>query len=219
MFKKLVLCLFLKPNIPNRYISYKNIRPLLNTIYNVSIENHKLYSIEHIVPKSIFKDNQKLKNDIHNLILYPCNVNMHRSNYKYVSDFKLYDKSYILDHSGNKIDYRKPMEDLDIYIKTNERHLFLPRKQYRGEISRACMYFINTYPNYKDVILNKVIDPYTLLTWHHEYPVQYYEKEKNNVVNTLQENRNIYVSYPELLVLDMELLLNKDLSIFKKYKY
>ena len=218
MFKKLTLCFALTPKLPKSYINTKNTRPLLNTIYNVTKENHKLYSIEHIVPKSFIK-NKKLSSDLHNLMLYPCNVNMHRSNYKYVSDFKLYDKSYILDHNGNKIDYKKPMNHLDIFIKTNERHLFLPREQYRGEIARACMYFLTTYPKYQDTIFDKVLDPFTLLTWHHEYPVQYYEREKNIAVNELQKNKNVYVSYPELLVLDMQLILDKDLSIFKKYKY
>ena len=111
------------------------------------------------------------------------------------------------------------MNHLDIFIKTNERHLFLPRKQYREEIARACMYFLTTYPKYQDIIFDNVLDPFTLLTWHHEYPVQYYEREKNIAVNELQENKNVYVSCPELLVLDMQLILDKDLSIFKKYKY
>jgi deoxyribonuclease I len=218
MLKKFALCIALTPKIPKYYINIKDTRPLLNTLYNITPKKNKLYSIEHIVPKSFIK-NKKLSSDLHNLMLYPCNVNMHRSNYKYVSDFKLYDNSYILDHNGNNIDYNKPMEDLDIFIKTNERHLFLPRKQYRGEIARACMYFLTTYPKYQDTIFNKVLDPFTLLTWHHEYPVECYEQKKNIAINELQKNKNVYVSYPELLVLDMQLILDKDLSVFKKYKY
>ena len=218
MFKKLTLCFALTPKLPKSYINIKNTRPLFNTIYNVTEKKLKLYSIEHIVPKSFIK-NKKLSNDLHNLMLYPCNVNMHRSNYKYVSDFKVYDKSVILDNYGNKIDYNKPMQELDIFIKTNDRHLFLPRKKYRGEIARACMYFLTTYPKYQEIIFDKVLDPFTLLTWHHEYPVQYYEREKNQAIYELQKNKNIYVSYPEFLVFDMQLIINKDLSIFKKYKY
>ena len=218
MFKKLAMCFVLTPKLPKSYISIKNIRPLLNTVYNVTKINHKSYSIEHIVPKSLIK-NKKISSDLHNLMLYPCNVNTHRSNYKYISDYKIYDKSVILDPNGNKIDYKQPMKELDVFIKTNERHLFLPRKQYRGEIARACMYFLTTYPKYQDIIFDKVLDPFTLLTWHHEYPVQNYEREKNIAIKEIQQNRNIYVSYPEFLVLDMQLILDKDLSIFKKYKY
>ena len=63
-------------------------------------------------------------------------------------------------------------------IKTSEKKIFLPPEKYRGSIARSSMYFLTTYTEFENLILDKVIDPYTLLTWHHMYPVTDFEKEK-----------------------------------------
>ena len=106
---------------PFKYISYNNIRPLYYELYYLE-EDYKTkkifdnkYSLEHVIPRSVYKDNNLIKRDMHNIILYPNKINNHRSNYKYISDFKLYENSILLDKFGNKIKYDRPLSEEDIY--------------------------------------------------------------------------------------------------------
>ena len=156
---------------------------------------------------------------MHNIILYPEKMNIHRSNYKYISDFKIYPKSKLVDSNGDVIEYLNPIKDKNICIKTASKKFFLPQEKYRGFISRSCMYMLATYPSYKDNILNDVISPYTILTWHHQYPVTEFEIYKNNRIFEYQNNKNEFICNPKLLVDVMEDILDMNIDIFKNYKY
>lgn len=202
-------------NAPKKYIGYKQIRQTFKDFY---IDNQD-YTLEHVVPQSLFKENKKLKNDMHNLIWYPPKINSHRSNFKYESDIKFDENSMLLDEEGKELIYSNPIGDNGISIKRKKKRLFIPNKIYRGEISRACMYFLTTYPEYKDMILEKVIDPYTILTWHHEYPVSETEYNKELIVKESQGNNNDFIKNPAILVPVMEDILSKKLDFFKNYDY
>lgn len=201
---------------PNKYMSYSNVKLFIRNLYEIKC---KSYNLEHIVPQSVFKGNKKLKTDMHNIILYPAKMNLHRSNYEYISNFVIYPNSKLIDSSGNEIEYIEPIKDQNICIKTSNKRYFLPEKKYRGLISRSCMYVLSTYSEYKDHILNNVINPYTLLTWHHQYPVTEFEKKKNDKIFEQQGNRNEFISKPELLTLEMEDILNTRFKAYEKYKY
>ena len=81
------------------------------------------------------------------------------------------------------------------------------------------MYFLYTYPKYTNKILKDIIDPYTILTWHHQYPVSEFEIYKNYEIAKIQGNKNMFINNPQLLVPEMEVILEKDLSVFNNYKY
>ena len=151
---------------------------------------------------------------MHNIILYPNKINLHRSNYKYVSDFKIYENSQLLDENGNKIIYDNPLIEDKIMIKTNKNKTFYPSKQYRGPIARSAMYFITTYPEYENDILTKVINPYTILTWHYQNPVSQIEIIKNNIIKEHQGNDNSFILEKKLLAYEMEKILGESLSNF-----
>ncbi len=205
---------------PSKYISYKNIRPFYFDFYKKFVDiKEKEYSLEHVIPQSLYCNEKLLKRDLHNIILYPSKVNTHRSNYKYISDFKIFPNSKILDNMGNEIEYTEPISDREIYIKTNGKKNFYPADKYRGLIARSSMYFANTYPDYQDTIFKKIIDPYTILMWHHEYPISNFELNKNKFIYELQGNKNLYISEPKLLVLDMENILGENLDVYQNYKY
>ena len=220
--KVIILFLYLKNTfsfqhqIPNNYMSYKRVKAIIKEIYNT---NSKKYNLEHIVPQSIFKGNKSLKSDMHNIILYPEKMNLHRSNFEYISDFKLYPNSKLIDNNGEVMNYIEPIKDNNICIKTASKRFFLPQKKYRGFISRSCMYVLTSYPLYKDHIFDNVINPYTLLTWHHQYPVTEFERYKNNKIYEYQKNKNEFICDPKLLVEIMEDILDIDISIFKNFKY
>lgn len=201
-----------------KYKSYKLVKNIMfYEIYQIEPTIWKDYNIEHIVPQSVYQKDPIVKKDMHNLILYPKCLNSHRSNYKYVSDPKIYDESIILNKKGDKVNFIKPLQKNNS-IKNNKMRIFHPNEQYKGQIARACMYFIHVY-NWSDIIFRHVIDPYTILLWHHQYPVSDFENKKNKIILSYQGNENKYVSNPKRLVSDMESLLNTKLNSFKQYIY
>ena len=134
---------------------------------------------------------------------------------------KFYEKSVLIDDNGNRIKYEYPI-DFDtnnVCIKTSNKNYFLPCRKYRGEIARASMYFLSTYPKYKDIIFENVIEPYTILTWHHQYPVSEFEKYKDSRIYDYQGNHNIFVSEPKLLRKYMEEILEENLNFYDNYLF
>ena len=53
-------------------------------IFKDIYKNNNDYSLEHVIPQSLYKDDKLLKKDMHNILLYPNMLNIHRSNYKYI---------------------------------------------------------------------------------------------------------------------------------------
>jgi len=203
---------------PRNFLSYKNIRPIYDDLYNINKE-HNFYSLEHIIPQSVFKkDNTTLKKDMHNIILYPNKLNTHRSNYKFTPNPNIYPTSKILSEDGIPLIYDKKIE-FDYSVKTNKFRTFYPHDKYKGLIARSSMYFLMTYPEYREKIFGEIIDPFTILNWHLQYPVCQFEINKNDIIEEIQKNSNIYVNYPKELIDHMEILINEDLKIFKDYKY
>lgn len=199
-----------------QYLPYKQIRPLFLEMYHVMHPQN--VSLEHIVPQSIFKKKvPELSRDMHNLMMYPVLLNSHRSNYRYSNELLLDDTTFILGKNGEKCIYTGPFNDIGICLKSNKKRYYYPRPFYRGKIARACMYMAMTYPEYQNEIFTDVIDPYVLLTWHHEHPVSGFEIRKNQVIKKLQGNENIYVSKPELLLKDMVSYLGKQVPIYDDY--
>ena len=211
----------LKPVLPEKYMSYSLVKRLFPSIYSVKDDGN--YSIEHVIPQSKYKknNNKLLKSDMHNLIYYPSRLNLHRSNYKYVADSNYYDNSLLIDEKGNEIFYESPKLILDdqLGIKTSNKKIFSPPYKYRGEIARASMYFLFTYDFLRNIIFEEVIDPYTILSWHHQYPVNDFEIYKNIIIKEHQGNDNIFVLQPKLVKDYMEEILKIDLKIYKNYKY
>ena len=195
-------------NIPNKFIQYKNIKFFYENLYNLGKSNK--YSLEHIVPQSIFKKKYlNYTRDMHNIIVYPLKLNNHRSNYKYVNDLNFYCDSILLNKFGQKIyysDYKNEILYDDVCIKTNSKKTFHPCDMYKGQIARATMYFATTYPEFKNDVFDLVIDPNDIINWHYDFPVTKFEKEKNDIIKKLQGNNNIYISHPSLLSIDLELL-------------
>ena len=198
------------------YVPKYKLRQKIFDIYNVKEKGN--ITLEHIIPQSMFKDNKNISKDLHNIILYPSKVNSHRSNFKYISNSNFYEDSKIINGNGDIIKYEDKIGD-KYFIKSSKNKFFYPKEQYRGEISRAAVYFCYNYPNYTNTVFNKVIDPYTILTWHHEYPTTNFEKYKSIEIEKIQGNKNIFIDNPEKVVTFMEELLDKKFCIYKDYKY
>jgi len=163
-------------SIIKKAIVYDKNMPTLYVDNNIKINNefiHKnIYSLEHIVPRSLI-DN-KLHNDMHNIMRTFNNLNNHRSNYKYVND----------------MDYKKWVNlDFSNYVN-HKKKLFIPNSNSKGMISRAILYMANEY---KYNVTN-IIDRDVLIDWFYKYPPKKQEIYHNQLVKDYQKKDNIFIS-------------------------
>ena len=87
---------------------------------------------------------------------------------------------------------------------------FEPRDEVKGDIARALMYMVVRYDDANELDLELVNHSTgssdkngelglleTLVKWHYEDPVSEKEKNRNNVVQSYQGNRNPFIDHPE----------------------
>lgn len=197
-----------------KYISRSQLKKHMKEIYNVS-DKEKL-TLEHVVPQSSYKETKKINLDMHNIIMIPSKLNIHRSNYKFHNDFTLCRKSKLLDWDGELI--KDKLIDIDytnkISMKDSEKQIFVPRENLRGEIARSISYFIYKYPEYRTIVFDNVIDIYTLLTWYYKYPVTDFEIYKSEIIEKIQGNRNPFVgnelNLKEYIMKEMNIEISHD---------
>ena len=92
--------------------------------------------------------------------------------------------------------------------------VFEPADQYKGDFARAYFYMATMYEHYQHKWdINKpenmmqqnrypVLKPWAialLLQWHRQDPVSYKETTRNDVVYSIQHNRNPFIDYPNLV--------------------
>ncbi len=80
---------------------------------------------------------------------------------------------------------------------------YLPRAAVRGDIARILFYMVVMYDNlslingtpttYEMAMLN------TLLQWHIDDPVDDFERNRNEVIYSYQNNRNPFIDYPQFV--------------------
>jgi len=80
-----------------------------------------------------------------------------------------------------------------------------PRDEVKGDIARILLYMwtmydylelVDTYPSTYEMALLTV-----LLSWHETDPVDDFERNRNEVIYSYQNNRNPYIDYPEFVEL------------------
>lgn len=86
--------------------------------------------------------------------------------------------------------------------------VFEPADEYKGDFARTYFYMVTCYQDYKwdDLYMAAQGDYPTLqgwaidllLRWHREDPVSQKEIDRNDVVFSLQSNRNPYIDFPDL---------------------
>ena len=182
-------------NLPKKYFSNKITKKLLINNYTYDIYNgekvyylHKI-SIEHIYPKSMLKN--EARKDMHNLYLTSKYYNNHRSNYKYVNE-KYFNtlNSHILCLDNNCDN-----------LKSNTFGIYIPYNYSRGKISRAIAYMNLIYPNmcYVKTINEFLLNIEILKEWNNNYPPDYEEIERNNIIKNYQGNCNPFISNYKLI--------------------
>ena len=178
---------------------------LLRNFYANYFKTQTKYSIEHVIPQSYLKKIPKKGfqpvKDMHNLILYPIKLNIHRNNYKIVDQKELLKHPHFityLDKYGVQLQ-RVPSYIEQYAMKDTFRKLFHPLDIHKGEIARVCAYMCITYPYLKAIMNSFVFDYKTLLEWNEQFPPNDYELERNDFVLFHQKNENIFITNHELV--------------------
>ncbi|MDR0799105.1 MAG: endonuclease [Dysgonamonadaceae bacterium] len=163
------------------------------------------YNREHSFPKSWFGGEvSPMYRDLFHLYPSDGKVNGMRSNYPYGE----VQSATWTSRNGSKLGSGKSSQG---YTGT----VFEPIDAYKGDFARTYFYMAtcyenlfagwirnseavpmlagNAYPGYKTWAVN------LLLKWHRNDPVSQKEIDRNNVAYTIQNNRNPFIDYPELV--------------------
>ncbi|WP_139891174.1 endonuclease I family protein [Bacillus sp. D386] len=142
------------------------------------------FNIEHVIPQSWFEKRHPMVGDLHHLFTCEKDCNSFRSNIPYY-DFEDYKPGA----------YKEVIKSFCGKRDGNQR--FEPENG-KGEIARACLYFLMRYPD--EIIQEKMslIDIDLYKKWHNNHPVSLHEKHRNWAIFKLQGNRNPYIDFPEL---------------------
>lgn len=155
---------------------------------------------EHSIPQSFFNSNLPMQSDIHHLYPTHGNVNSARGNdpFSEITDTST-DTWYTGNSSGIQTSSSIPSSNIDAYSE-KDANAFEPREDHKGDLARTIFYFYTVYPsqagNIENIVGGGNLD--ILLQWHEEDPVDAWELQRNDRVETAQGNRNPYIDYPEI---------------------
>lgn len=142
--------------------------------------NSMSLNCEHVVPQSWFSKKEPMKGDLHHLFACEPTCNSSRGNSPY-HDF---------------VDYSPEPQVRGIKAGCGkaEKGKFEPEYG-KGIVARATLYFLLRY---EGIIDQENIDINLLLDWHHRFPVNLYEKHRNQAIFEVQGNRNPFIDFPEM---------------------
>lgn len=154
------------------------------------------YNKEHTVPKSWFNDASPMYSDLMHILPTDGKVNSMRSNYAYgeVNNVTWTSKN------GSKLGLNR--------VAGNSSIVFEPIDEYKGDIARIYFYMSICYSDKNlghegsSMFSGSDLKPWALemlLRWNENDPVSQKEIDRNNAVFSLQENRNPFVDYPQLV--------------------
>ncbi len=137
------------------------------------------FNCEHVVPQSWFSAKEPMRGDLHHLFACESGCNSFRGNIPY-------------------FDFREGEEVVREGCGRREPNKFQPTAG-MGTVARATLYFLLRYPGTIQRATNRYTNARleTLLGWHQEFPVDEYERHRNQAIFELQGNRNPLIDFPD----------------------
>ncbi len=132
-----------------------------------------LWNREHCWPQSLGGDYE----DAHHIMPADNKVNSSRNNSPYAM-------------GGDSV-----MSSHGITGSLRGDDTFEPRDEVKGDVARMIMYMVCRYP---EKAFGTVLDKDLALEWHREDPVDDFERNRNAILYTYQNNRNPFIDNPEL---------------------
>lgn len=149
------------------------------------IPSHTKINTEHTWPQSKFTgrfSRGMQKGDLHHLFPTNSRANSIRSSYNF-SDVK-----------GGEIDGCRHSAIGSTIDDKRYGQYFEPAQESKGNVARAVFYFSVRYqlpiPETEEVALRR---------WHEQDPVDHEEQQRNDGIYEIQNNRNPFIDYPELV--------------------
>ncbi|RVU46993.1 hypothetical protein EA187_07610 [Lujinxingia sediminis] len=141
------------------------------------------FNTEHVWPQSRGADQEPPRSDIHHLFAVDGGVNSARSNHPYGTT----------SCSGNSCPWHENGSERG--PSTDGRDpVFEVRPEFRGNVARAMFYFALRYQmpieDREEAVLRQ---------WHCEDPPDDYERNRNDLIQMLQSNRNPFIDRPDFV--------------------
>lgn len=156
---------------------------------------------EHCMPKSWWggATNIPIYADLNNLFPSEMDANMKKSNYP----LGVVSSTPTFDNGVSKVGYPSAGQG------NGASRVFEPADEYKGDFARTYFYMVTCYQNtsWTNVWMLQnsnylSLAPWAqqlLLKWHREDPVSQKELDRNDEVYKIQNNRNPYIDYPDLV--------------------
>ncbi len=171
---------------------------LIYTSYSATMSQWNGWNREHVWPKSLGGDSTKGGGaDLHHIRPSDSGVNSSRGNKKYGEA-----------GSGAKEKYGTDPA-VGVLGGTYNSAYFEPLDNVKGDVARICLYvYVRWNSEWGATSITKVFQSVdVLLEWCEMDPVDTWEMGRNEVVEEIQGNRNVFIDYPELawLLFDREI--------------
>ena len=142
---------------------------------------------EHTWPQSRGAEDSPKRSDLHHLFIVDSVMNSRRGNTPYGN---VWNPRY--EEGGTKIDYNVMTE---------------PRDDFKGDVARAILYMDVRYTDFSLVKIGESLGTNQmgylddLMEWNEQDPVSAEERDRNDSIYALQDNRNPFVDRPEYVLL------------------
>lgn len=153
--------------------------------------NNNNFNCEHTFPQGMFNSNEPMKSDLHHLFPTDVTANSKRGNDPF---------GVVTNPSWNQGGSK------------SGNGTFEPRDVQKGATARAMMYFVLRYQDYSNFFQQQET---ILRDWHQMYPPDQEEKQRNQEIYQLQNNRNPFVDYPQLADRITSLVTNATAPVVK----
>ncbi len=164
---------------------------LLYSSIKSNMDQWKVWNREHVWPQSLGDFGESRGGaDLHHVRPADSSVNSSRGNKLYGESEPITGTSYTSTAMGK------------IPGGTYNTTYFEPFDEVKGDVARICLYVYvrwgSEYTGYCDDITNVFESVDVLLEWCALDPVDTWEMGRNEVVEAIQGNRNVFIDYPEL---------------------
>ena len=160
---------------------------LIYTAYSATMSQWNGWNREHVWPKSLGGNNTSGGGaDLHHIRPSDADVNSSRGN-----------KKYGYSNGGTAKYGSNPATG---YLGgTYNSTYFEPRDEVKGDVARICLYvYVRWGSDWGATSITKVFQSVdVLLEWCELDPVDTWEMGRNEVVQNIQGNRNVFIDYPE----------------------
>ncbi|GGH75394.1 hypothetical protein GCM10011318_22360 [Phaeocystidibacter marisrubri] len=137
--------------------------------------NANNFNCEHTFPQGFFNSAQPMRSDIHHLYPTDAAVNSRRNNHPFGM---VANPSW----TGGGSKYGNSV--------------FEPRDAHKGAAARAMLYFVIRYQDYQNFFAPQEA---ILKAWNEQFTPSAFEKGRNDDVYAIQNNRNPFVDYPQMV--------------------